>query len=121
LGIIAGGLVAGRLMDRNYGKVAEAHDLPVGRVAGDDISDFPIELARSRGSSFLHAFSICVLAGYGWTVDFGVHPNVLLIFQFFIGARCTIVLQLFTTLMVDNSLGKSGAAGAYNSIMRCAL
>jgi multidrug resistance protein len=121
LGVIAGGLAAGRLMDINYGKVAAAHDLPVNRVAGDDIRDFPIELARSRGSYLLHIFSICALAGYGWTVDFSVHPSVPLIFQFFIGARCTIVLQLFSTLMVDISLGNSGAAGASNNIVRCAL
>jgi multidrug resistance protein len=121
LGVIVGGFIAGRLLDMNYEKVAAAHDLPVDRVAGDDIRDFPIELARSRDSYWLHVFSVCALAGYGWTVDFRVHPSVPLIFQFFIGARCTIVLQLFSTLMVDISAGKSGAAGASNNIMRCAL
>jgi hypothetical protein len=108
-------------MDMNYGKVAAAHDLPVNSVAGDDIRDFSIELARSHGSYFLHIFSICALADYGWTVDFGIHPSVLLILQFFIGARCTIVPQPFSTLMIDISPGNSGAAGASNNVVRCAL
>jgi MFS family permease len=120
-GVIAGGFIAGQLMDLNYKKVAAAHDLPVDRVAGDDIRNFPIESARSRGSYLLHAFSICALAGYGWTVDLHVHPSVPLIFQFFIGAKCTIVLQLFSTLMIDIFPRKSGAAGASNNIMRCVL
>jgi MFS family permease len=120
-GVIAGSFIAGRLMDFNYQKIARLHGLPVDRVTGDDMRNFPIETARSHGCYLLHVFSICALAGYGWAVDRHVHPSVPLILQFFIGIKCTVVLQLFSTLMIDIFSQMSGTAAASNNIMRCML
>jgi hypothetical protein len=100
-------------MDTNYKRSLQPMIyLSVDRVAGDNIRNFPIELARSRGAYLLHFFSICAVAGYGWNVDLRVHASAPLIFLFFISARCTIVLQLLSTLMIDISPRKSGAAAA---------
>lgn len=120
-GVILGGFVAGRLMDQNYRKVAEKAGLPVNRIAGDDLREYPIEIARSRGSYLLHLLSICALVGYGWAVERRIHPSVPLIFQFFIGMKCTVVLQWFSTLIVDVFPHKTGTAAASNNIMRCTL
>ncbi|KAF2257910.1 MFS general substrate transporter [Lojkania enalia] len=120
-GVILGGFLAGRLMDRNYKKVAEKAGLLVNTIVGDDLREFPIEIARSRGSYFLHLLSVCALAGYGWAIECSIHPSVPLIFQFFIGMKCTIVLQWFSTLIVDIFPRKSGTAAASNNIMRCTL
>jgi len=120
-GVILGGFIAGRLMDFNYKKTAEKFSLPIDRVTGDNLRNFPIEAARSRGSYLLHVFSIAALVGYGWAIQLRVHPSVPLILQLFIGARCTIVLQQFSTLIVDIFPGKAGTAAASNNITRCTL
>ncbi|CAN9365095.1 unnamed protein product [Alternaria alternata] len=120
-GVILGGFIAGRLLDFNYKRTAEKYDLPIDRESGDDLTNFPIEAARSSGSYILHALSIGGLIGYGWAVERRIHASVPLILQFFIGARCTIVLQLFSTLVVDIFPSKAGTAAASNNITRCAL
>ena len=120
-GVIVGGFIAGRLMDRNYKKVAEKNGVTVDRVLGDDLRQFPIETARSRGSYIFHTLLICALAGYGWAVEHHIHPSIPLILQFFIGLKCTIILQWFSTLIVDVFPNKTGTAAASNNIMRCAL
>jgi len=108
-------------MDFNYKKTAESYGFPVDRVSGDDIRNFPIEVARSRGSYTLHVLSVGTLVGYGWAIERGAHASIPLILQFFIGARCTIVLQLYSALMVDIYPDKAGTAAASNNIVRCTL
>lgn len=50
-----------------------------------------------------------------------MHPSIPLILQVFIGVKCTIVLQSFSTLMVDIFPRTPGAAAAANNIVRCGL
>ncbi|KAK6829585.1 hypothetical protein PG987_010169 [Apiospora arundinis] len=97
VGIIAGGFVAGKLMDWNYRQVAAAEGLPIDRKRGDDIAKFPIEHARSRGSITIILLSLGVVIGYGWIVACHVHPAVLLVFQAYLGCRCQALLQRQTT------------------------
>ncbi|KAK8090908.1 hypothetical protein PG994_000413 [Apiospora phragmitis] len=52
-GVIAGGFINGRLMDWNYRVVARQAELPVDKHSGDNMSKFPIERARSRGSMLI--------------------------------------------------------------------
>lgn len=56
-GIIAGGFVAGRLLDYHYKHVARAAGHPADR-SNIDFAVFPIERARSRGSIVIVAFSL---------------------------------------------------------------
>lgn len=41
-------LISGKLIDRDYRKVAQKHGFPVDKVGGDDLTIFPIEEARLR-------------------------------------------------------------------------
>lgn len=125
-GVIFGGLVAGRLMDWSYKRTAKEAGFgpPTDdqRVVRHDIhNNFPIEKARSRGSVALLCLSICALVGYGWVVERHVHLSVPLILQFLIGAKCTIILQMFSALLVDLFPRIPGTAAASNNITRCAL
>lgn len=120
-GVIFGGLVAGRLMDWNYKRAAEETGVPIDRVTGDNISQFPIEKARSRGSYTMLVFSMCALSGYGWAVGQHAHASIPLILQFLIGAKCTTTLQVFSALLVDIFPAIPGTAAAANNITRCAL
>lgn len=132
LGVILGGLLAGRLMDWNYNRTAKEAGLTIDhRVAGrgggggggeeEEIDNFPIEKARTRGSFSMLAFSVGALTGYGWAVQRQVHVSVPLILQFFIGAKCTITLQIFSALLVDIFPKIPSTAAASNNIVRCSL
>jgi hypothetical protein len=120
-GILSGGLVAGRLMDFNYKVTARNSGMLVDRIAGDNIGIFPIERARSRGSYLILFFSAFAFAGYGWAVQFHMHPAVSLILQFYLGCKCTVLHQTYSTLLIDIFPDNPGTAGASNNICRCAL
>ncbi|KAJ5901831.1 hypothetical protein N7495_002359 [Penicillium taxi] len=120
VGVILAGLVTGRLMDWNYKHTARE----IGHEAESDVLDrsqFPFEKARSRGSFSILAVSIALLIGYGWAVQLHVHPSIPLILQVLIGGKCTVLLQLFSALLVDIFPQRPGAAAAANNITRCAL
>lgn len=116
-GVISGGLIAGRMMDKSYKHVATR----IGWREDCDEVDFPIEKARSRFSLVILTVSMLVLTGFGWSVQYAVHPAVPLIFQFYLGAKCTILLQVYSALLVDIFPEKSGTIAASNNIMRCGL
>ncbi|KAH9887158.1 MFS general substrate transporter [Xylariomycetidae sp. FL2044] len=120
-GVIAGGFVAGRLMDWNYRVVAAQHGLPVDKRRGDDMTRFPIEQARSRGSPLIFAFYLCEVVGLGWSVQHRAHCSVSLVLQFLIGAKGTIIHQSFNTLLVDVFPENPGTAAAAGNITRCGL
>ena len=108
-------------MDWNYKVTAREIGHTVDRVSGDDMNRFPIEKARSRGSLYLLGFSICALTGYGWAIERHVHPSVPLILQFLIGAKCTILLQVYSALLIDIFSENPSTAAASSNITRCAL
>ncbi|KAH0536793.1 hypothetical protein FGG08_006361 [Glutinoglossum americanum] len=120
-GVIFGGIATGKLMDWNYNVTAREIGHTVDRVSGDDMNHFPIEKARSRGSLYFLGFSICALAGYGWATERHVHSSVPLILQFLIGAKCTILLQVYSTLLIDIFPENPSTAAASGNITRCAL
>jgi len=121
VGVILGGFVAGRLLDHNYRTVASKAGVTVDRERGDDMAVFPIEHARSRHSVRILAGFTCVVVGYGWLVrqDPRVHPAVLLVFQAIIGAKCTVLHQVYSALVVDIFPQRTGTAAAANNITRC--
>lgn len=116
-GVISGGLIAGRMMDKNYKHVAKS----IGWTEDSEEVNFPIEKARSRFSLVILSISMLVLTGFGWAVQYTVHQAVPLIFQFYLGAKCTILLQVYSALLVDIFPDKSGTIAASNNIMRCGL
>ncbi|KAK7956101.1 uncharacterized protein PG986_005323 [Apiospora aurea] len=120
-GVIAGGFINGRLMDWNYRVVARQAGLPVNKHSGEDMSKFPIEMARSRGSVAILGVSVCAVIAFGWTVKYKIHPAVPLTLQFYIGAKCTVLHQAYSALLVDMFPQKPSTAGASNNIIRCAL
>ncbi|EHA26173.1 hypothetical protein ASPNIDRAFT_121887, partial [Aspergillus niger ATCC 1015] len=85
IGIITGGYCNGRIMDYNYKATARRHNQPIDRVHGDDLREFPIELARSRGTYYLLLISTSTLIAYGWTARNEKHFSILLILQFIQG------------------------------------
>jgi hypothetical protein len=61
--------VTGKAMDHNYKHAAAKIGFMVDRVSGDDLANFPIEEARSRGCAYLLVLSFGVMLGYGWSIE----------------------------------------------------
>ena len=121
LGIISGGYCNGKFMDHNYRVTAKKTGKTVDRVKGDDLKDFPIERARSRGSYWLLMISTATLIGYGWVVEKHVHFSVLLVLQFIQGFWGTCFYTAYNTLLVDIFPESPSTAAAAASIVRCAM
>ncbi|KAK8244641.1 major facilitator superfamily domain-containing protein [Phyllosticta capitalensis] len=121
VGIIVGGYVNGKLMDRNYRAVARQNGWTIDSARGDDMGRFPIELARSRGSYILLALSTATLVGYGWAVDRRAHCSVALVLQFVAGFWGTSFYTTYNALVVDVFPESPSSAAAAASIVRCAM
>ena len=120
-GIILGGYCNGKLMDHNYRVTAHQIDWIIDEISGDDLSRFPIERARSRGSFVLLAISTVTLIGYGWAVNQHAHVSVPLILQFVQGFWGTCFYTTYNTLLVDIFPDSPSTAAAAASIVRCAM
>ena len=120
-GTVVGGYANGKLMDRNYKATAREAGHTIDKFSGDDLFNFPIERARSRGSWYLLATYICTLTGYGWSVQANTHKCVPLILQLVLAALCTCFQQTFNALLVDIFPASPSTAAASSNITRCAL
>ena len=121
VGVILGGFVTGRMLDRNYKLTANEIHHTVDRISGDDMKNFPIERARSRGTWPLLGISTCALIGYGWAVQTRAHPSIPLMLQLVLGFMCTVFNQIFNALLVDIFPENPSSAAASGNITRCAL
>jgi hypothetical protein len=88
-GIVIGGLVTGKLLDKDYKKLTERivreastdpeNPLSAEQVARDE--NFPIEQARMRMIPFHLIVYIACCAGYGWCLEKGVNMAAPLVLQ----------------------------------------
>ena len=120
-GIITGGYINGKMMDRNYKVTAKEIGHTIDRECGDDLRHFPIERARTRGSWYLLAILTGTLIGYGWALEQRSHVSIPLILQFIQGFLGTSIYTIFNTLLVDVFPESLSTAAAAASISRCVL
>ena len=120
-GIICGGYVNGKMMDRNYRSIAKEIGHTIDRERGDDLRHFPIERARTRGSWYLLTILTATLIGYGWALEQRSHVSIPLLLQFLQGFLGTSIYTIFNTLLVDVFPESPSTAAAAASISRCAL
>ena len=119
--VVLGGYINGKLMDWNYRTVAQSIGHSIDRISGDDLSGFPIERARARGSYCLLGIYVCSLGGYGWAIETHAHVSVPLILQFLLAGLCTSFQQTYNALLVDVFPTSPSTAAAASNITRCAL
>ncbi|KAI8721663.1 MFS domain-containing protein [Fusarium sp. LHS14.1] len=121
IGAIASTLVSSKWIDHDYRVVAKAHGLPINKVSGDDLVQFPIEEARIR-SAFLPTFGsfVSVLA-YGWLVAKHTHLAAPLACLFVAGFSTQTCFNINNTLLVDINQDAPATAQASSNIARCIL
>ncbi|KAL8382983.1 hypothetical protein RB595_006652 [Gaeumannomyces hyphopodioides] len=120
-GVVLGGYLNGRLLDRNYETTAREAGIEVDRKRGDDMSRFPIERARLRSMHALQLVHLVALVGYGWALEREVHVSGPLVLQFILGFLQTCIVQTGNTLLVDIFQESPSAAAASGNIVRCGL
>ncbi|KAK0654214.1 Dityrosine transporter 1 [Lasiodiplodia hormozganensis] len=120
-GIIIGSYCNGKLMDLNFKVTAQKVGWTPDPASRNNIDDFPIEKARSRGSFWLLLISTATLVGYGWAVSSHVHVSVPLILQFVQGFWGTCFYTIYNTLLVDLFSESPSTAAATASMLRCAM
>lgn len=120
-GMTIGGIAAGKLVDRNFAKVARSQNITLDRRKVEDLREFPIEDARYRHIMYFIAFEVALVIGYGWAITFGVHPAIPLMMQFFICTASTLLSHTSSALLVDVFPDSSSTSYASGQVMRCGL
>ena len=108
-------------MDRNYRATAHKIGHTIDKVSGDDLDNFPIEIARTRGSWYVLVVYLGALAGHGWSVQSHAHESVPMILQFLLVALRASFQQTLNALLVDIFPASPSTAAASSNITRCAL
>ena len=99
-------------MNWDYRRTARDYDFVIDKVAGDDLTRFPIEKARFRSIWYPVIISSACIVGYGWSLlartvsqpfPLRIHDNnmesvaVPLVLQFLIGAMISVVFNVSKT------------------------
>ncbi|KAH8554127.1 major facilitator superfamily domain-containing protein [Umbelopsis sp. PMI_123] len=122
IGCIAGSLVEGRILDRDFRIVAEQHGYDTNTLKRGYIDlDFPIYKARLRTILFPHFVFDVTLILFGFLVYIKVHLAVILVLQFIFGYSATSIFNVFHTLLVDLYPKNTASIAASNNIARCLL
>lgn len=120
-GMTAGGMIAGKLVDINFAKIARENNVVVNRQKSETLKDFPIETARYRNCIVFVAFEVALVIGYGWAIVYEIHPAIPLVMQFFICGLSTLLSHTASALLVDIFPDNSSTSYASGQIMRCGL
>ncbi|KAK7695413.1 hypothetical protein QCA50_000049 [Cerrena zonata] len=128
-GMLFGGVIAGKVLDREYRRMekkllSKTKEKPVDpesvtQIDKDD--EFPIEKARFRTMPIYLALFIVTCAGYGWTLQQGVNIACPLILLIIMGYGIISILNTTQTLIVDLAPGQGSSITACNNLVRCSL
>lgn len=112
-------VTCGKLMDRNYRRVAKAAGITIDRKRGDNMQDFPIEKARIQVAWPLLYVGLAALLGYGWVLEKKAHLAAPLILLFIVGVCVTGAFNILSVLLIDLHPLSPATATAANNLVRC--
>lgn len=111
--------VNGKMLDRNYKRVATQIGFTIDRKRGDDLSKFPIERARIELIWPMLSVGLAALLCYGWVLQQNAFLAWPLILQFIIGFCVNGSFNILSTLVVDLYPQSPSTATAANNLVRC--
>lgn len=112
-------IINGKMLDRNYKKVARQVGFTIDRKRGDDLRHFPIERARLEIIWPLLIIGISCILCYGWVLEKNANLAAPLILTFFIGLCVNGSFNILSTLVVDLYPQSPSTATAANNLVRC--
>ncbi|KAI0931697.1 hypothetical protein AcV5_004875 [Taiwanofungus camphoratus] len=130
-GMLIGGVITGRLLDKEYRRVKEEvirmqekETDAEKRIRPEDVTkdeNFPIERARLRLMPVYFGVFVAACIGYGWCLDKGTNIAGPLILQIIIGYSMVSTMNVTQTLVVDLVPGQSASVTACNNLVRCSF
>ncbi|EFW99259.1 major facilitator superfamily transporter [Grosmannia clavigera kw1407] len=119
VGCCISAIAQGHVLDWNYRRVARNIGFTIDHKRGDDLSDFPIELARIQPMLPLMVLGIFAVIAYGWVLDFRQPLAAPLVILFLIGLGITGSFGILNTLVVDLYPQAPATAVAGVNLVRC--
>ena len=111
--------VNGKLLDRNYRRVAHKIGFTIDRRHGDNLRHFPIERARIEIIWPMLFVGLACMLAYGWVLEKNAHLAAPLVLHFFIGLCVNGAFNILSTLLVDLYPQRPATATAANNLVRC--
>lgn len=114
-------IINGKMLDRNYKKIARDIGFNIDRKRGDNLRNFPIERARLEIIWPLLSVGLACYLCYGWVLEKNANLAAPLILQFFLGLCINGSFNILSTLVVDLYPQSPSTATAANNLVRCLL
>lgn len=111
----------GRMLDRNYKKIARQIGFTIDRKHGDDLRHFPIERARLQLIWPLLVSGLASYIAYGWALEANAPLAASLVLLFLIGFLVNGSFNILSTLIVDLHPHSPSTATAANNLCRCMI
>ncbi|KAK7746612.1 hypothetical protein SLS62_009333 [Diatrype stigma] len=125
LGSLTSRWTVGRILDRNFRRVARARGIAVAASGRQqDLAGFPIERARLQVAIPLVYAACAAIAAYAWVMMMMGGARTLagpLVALFFVGHLTTGAFSALNTLVVDIHVGTPATAVAANNLFRCLM
>ncbi|KAK9418972.1 putative Major facilitator superfamily (MFS) profile domain-containing protein [Seiridium unicorne] len=118
-GSMASVTLTGRLLDWNFRRHARLVGMEISNQKQQDLSRFPIEIARLQISIPALILAGASLIAYGWTLQARTHLAAPLIFLFLQGFGSSSAFSGFNNLIMDLNRKKPGTASAAMNLARC--
>lgn len=109
----------GKLLDRNYKRIAKRIGFSIDRKHGDDLRHFPIEEARIGIMWPILSVGLASILCYGWAMEMNAPLAAPLVLTFLIGFCVNGSFNILSTLMVDLYPQSPATATAANNLVRC--
>lgn len=121
LGSLTSRWTVGRILDRNFRRLARRHNIPIVKNQQQDISKFPVEVARLQVSiPLIYGACACIIT-YSWVLHFRTNLAGPLVMLFFLGHLVTGAFSSLSTLVVDINKESPATAVAANNLFRCLM
>ncbi|KAF7923421.1 uncharacterized protein EAE97_010859 [Botrytis byssoidea] len=114
-------IINGKMLDRNYRKIAREIGFSIDHKRGDNLRHFPIERARLEMIWPLLTMGLACYLCYGWVLEKNANLAAPLILQFFLGLFINGSFNILSTLVVDLYPQSPSTATAANNLVRCLL
>ncbi|KAF2019297.1 MFS general substrate transporter [Aaosphaeria arxii CBS 175.79] len=119
VGALCAPMLAGRLMDWNYRRVAKKENFTIDRKRGDNLQNFPLERARLHVAVPMLALGTAALLCYGWILEVETSLAAPLVMHFLMGLCLTGAFNCMSVMLIDYYPMSPSTATAANNLVRC--
>lgn len=120
-GSLTSALSMGHVYDWNFKRHARRLNIPIQAKKQQDLTNFPIEVARLQIVVPGHIIGVMGMLLFGWTVKFQTHIAAPEIALFLVGFGVSTAFSGTNTLLIDLHRDKPATATAAVNLVRCLM